>query len=386
MDYASLLQAENLIKINTYSCLNHKQPIIMYCYDRSCKNTGFICGKCLKENNEIKSTITIIDFFQELEIYLLKEKDKKDHILSLHSSTTNKFIDLLINFKNEMNILIDSSIEKLKESHQRIQKIIESNISLFEYVKNKLDNNTEYSNLLEIDKTFKDLGVIFDVVGQKFNFQEGNLLENIIPNELTILMNKIKKIQEEVDLKINNHNHAGLVKVEESLSNLTLCKYMEFNLESSIIEEKEINECCKSFKKKVNDKKFYCFISNTDLDFTMKMTWKVKIISLPKNWLCMGILPRTAFQERNSWKTLVGLLGYNCDRYFFNPENDIIKKYKAMKGSEISCVFDGVNRNFTISCDKPHFVYEIKNIKVQNYGIFFNFFYKSEIIYKIESS
>lgn len=360
----------------------------MYCYDRSCKNTGFICGKCLKENNEIKSTITIIDFFQELETYLIKENDKKDQILSLHSSTTNRFIDLLIDFKYEMNILIDASIEKLKESNQRIQKIRESNISLFDYVKNKLDNNTEPSNLLEIDKTFRDLGVRFDIIGQKFHFQEGNLLENIIPNELSILMNKLKNIQEEVNVKINNHNHtqSDNVKIEEPLTNLALVKYMDFNLESSIIEEKEINEYCKSFKKKVNDKKFYCFISNTDLDFSTKITWKVKIISLPKNWLCIGILPRKAFQERNSWKTLVGLLGYNCDRYFYNPENEIIKKYKAIKGSEISCIFDGVNRNFTISCDNPQFVYEIKNIKVQNYGIFFNFIYKSEIIFKIESS
>ena len=358
----------------------------MYCYDRSCKNTGFICGKCLKENNEIKSTITIIDFFQELETYLLKEKDKKDHILALHSSTTNRYIDLLMNFKSEMNVLIDSSIEKLKESNQRIQKIIESNVSLFDYVKNKLDNNTEYANLLEIDKTFKDLGVMFDIAGQKFNFQEGNLLENIIPNELSILMNKLRKIQEEVHIKINNHNHpGGSVKIEEPLNNLSLGKYMDFNLENNIIEEKEINEYCKSFKKRVNDKKFYCFISNSDLDFSSKISWKVKIISLPKNWLCIGILPRTAFQERNSWKTLVGLLGYNCDRYFFNPENEVIKKYKAMKGSEISCTFDGVNRNFTITCDKPNFSYEIKNIKVQNYGIFFNFFYKSEVIYKIDS-
>ena len=385
MDSSSLLEAENLIKINTYSCVNHKQPIIMYCYDRSCKNTGFICGKCLKENNEIKSTITIIDFFQELETYLIKEKDKKDHILSLHSSTTNKFIDLLMNFKYEMNFLIDASIEKLKESHQRIQKINESNVSLFDYVKKKLDNNTEYSNLLEIDKTFKDLGVMFDIVGQKFNFQEDNLLENIIPNELSILMNKLKKIQDEVKIKMNSNHHPQSVKLEESERNQALVKYMDFNLENSIIEEKEINDNCKSFKKKVNDKKFYCFISNADLDFSTKIMWKVKIISLPKNWLCIGILPRTAFQERNSWKTLVGLLGYNCDRYFFNPENEVIKKYKAMKGSEITCVFDGINRNFTITCDKPHFEYEIKNIKVQNYGIFFNFFYKSEIIFKIDS-
>lgn len=356
----------------------------MYCYSRSCKNTGFICGKCLKENNEIKSTITIIDFFQELESYLLKEKDKKDQILALHSSTTNRLIDLLINFKYEINALIDSSIQKLKESNQRIQKIIESNVSLFDYVKTKLDNNTEFSNLLEIDKTFKELGVMFDIGNQKFNFKETFLLENLIPNELTVLMSKLKMIQDEVHLKINNHTQ--IIKLEESLPNLSLVKYMDFNLENSIIEEKEINEYCKSFKKKVNDKKFYCFISNADLDFSTKVIWKVKIISLPKNWLCIGILPRTAFQERNTWKSLVGLLGYNCDRYFFNPENEVLKKYKAMKGSEITCVFDGVNRTFTITCDKPTFAYEIKNIKVQNYGIFFNFFYKSEIIYKIESS